>query len=239
VALKLPCEVEQIVDHGDRVYTVLLRPARPAPSFRAGQFLHLALDAYDPSRFWPESRVFSIASPPTDRGCLRILYSVRGRFTARMETDLTTGRNVWIKMPYGEFVIDKEKDVVLFAGGTGISAFTAFLEALTPETSQSIVLAYGARSDRLLVCRDLVERCANRTPALRPYFFVEDASPREGPTGGHDIGQISVAAMWSRFEHLTNAAYYISGPPAMLKRIGEDLRVRGVSSQAIHIDAWE
>jgi ferredoxin-NADP reductase len=239
VALKLPCEVEKIVDHGDRVYTVLLRPARPVPPFRAGQFLHLALDAYDPSRFWPESRVFSIASSPTERECIRILYSVRGRFTARMETDLTTGRKVWIKMPFGDFVIDKEKDVALFAGGTGISAFTAFLEALTPETSQSIVLAYGARSNRLLVCKDLVDRCAKKTAALQPYFFVENAPAREGRTGWPDIGQISVAAMWTRLEHLRNAAYYISGPPAMLKRIGDDLRVRGVSSEAIHIDAWE
>ena len=44
-------------------------------------------------------------------------------------------------MPYGDFVIDGAADVVLFAGGTGITAFTAFLEDLTPATH-----AVGRRS---------------------------------------------------------------------------------------------
>ena len=127
---KLACRVEQIVAHGDGVYTLALRPERPAPRFRAGQFLHLALDPYDPTRFWPDSRVFSIASPPSQPDLLRISYSVRGRFTARMERELVEGQQVWIKMPYGDFVIGGGADVVLFAGGTGISAFTAYLESL-------------------------------------------------------------------------------------------------------------
>src|SRR5262245_19686731 len=121
-AQKLSCRVERIVDHGDRVYTVTLRPERPAPKFRAGHFLHLALDGYDPTRFWPESRVFSIASAPSDRSRLRLSYSVRGRFTTRMETELVEGRDLWIKMPYGDFVVNPHSDAVLFAGGTGITA---------------------------------------------------------------------------------------------------------------------
>ena len=63
---------------------------------------------------------------------MRITYAVHGRFTARMERDLAEGREVWIKMPYGDFVVDGRADVVLFAGGTGVTAFTAFLEDLTP-----------------------------------------------------------------------------------------------------------
>ena len=48
-------------------------PNGRAPRFRPGQFLHLALDAYDPSGFWPDSRVFSIASRASaDATALRI-----------------------------------------------------------------------------------------------------------------------------------------------------------------------
>src|SRR5215211_4135745 len=137
---KLACRVDRIDSHGEGVYTVALRPQRPAPRFRAGQFLHLALDAYDPSRFWPESRAFSIASAPSQRDLLRITYSVHGRFTTRMQHELVEGAEVWIKMPYGEFVIDSDADVVLFAGGTGVTAFTAFIENLTPQTQQSVAL---------------------------------------------------------------------------------------------------
>jgi len=85
---KLRCQVQKISNHGDHVYTVNLAPERPIPRFRPGQFLHLALDDYDHSGFWPESRVFSIASSITQRNVLRISYSVRGRYTARMENEL-------------------------------------------------------------------------------------------------------------------------------------------------------
>jgi ferredoxin-NADP reductase len=241
VPLKLSCRVEQIVDHGERVYTVTLGPERPVPQFRAGQFLHLALDSYDPSRFWPESRVFSIASPPSDRERLRILYSVRGRFTARMEAELVEGRQVWIKMPYGEFVVGVGRDIVLFAGGTGISAFTAFLEALPAHTDKSVVLAYGARTADLLICRDLVARCARRSPSLKPYYFVENGATTGSGGGGvaTEDGRVSVEAMWARVARPLEAAYYISGPPAMLHTIAQGLRAKGVAPEEIHIDAWE
>jgi len=84
---KIRCQVADIIDHGEHVYTVDLLPERPVPRFQPGQFLHLALDPYDPSGFWPESRVFSIASSPSRRERLRISYSVKGRFTPRYWVD--------------------------------------------------------------------------------------------------------------------------------------------------------
>jgi hypothetical protein len=44
--------VDKIIDFGEHVYQVHLRPERPLSRFRPGQFLHLALDSYDPSGFW-------------------------------------------------------------------------------------------------------------------------------------------------------------------------------------------
>ncbi|MGB7219207.1 MAG: FAD-dependent oxidoreductase [Vicinamibacterales bacterium] len=234
---KLSCRVERIVRHGGRVYTVELRPERPAPVFRPGQFLHLALDPYDATGFWPESRVFSIASSPADRHRLSITYSAVGRFTTRMEAELVPGGEVWVKMPYGDFVVTQSADVVLFAGGTGITAFTAFLDGLTPASSQSIHLAYGARTRSLLIYRDLVERSARTVPSLDVSYFVEE--PEGQAHERETIGRVSVAAVWPRIRRPREAEYYISGPPAMLRGVSEDLRGQGVAAKAIHIDAWE
>jgi ferredoxin-NADP reductase len=240
--MKLGCVVERVVAHGERVYTLALRPERLVPRFRAGQFLHLALDPYDPSHFWPESRVFSIASPPAERNTVRITYAVHGRFTARMESDLVEGRHVWIKMPYGEFVVDSRTDVALFAGGTGITAFTAFLEGLaaqTPEANQMVTLAYGARTNSLLIYRDVVERCAGRLPSLDVSYFVEHGAPALEGRVRSTPGRVSVAAVWPRLGRPFDTTYYISGPPPMLRTVGEDLRARNIPPEAIHIDAWE
>ena len=234
MAQKLNCVVEQVIDHGERVYTLALRPERPVPRFLPGQFLHLALDPYDATGFWPESRVFSIASPPAQRDVVRITYAVHGRFTARMESDLAEGKNAWIKMPYGDFVIERDAEVVLFAGGTGITAFTAFLGDLTATEDRPVTLAYGARTERLLIYRDVVERCAHRAPSLQVAYFVEEQ-------GGDAVnrGRVSVDAIWPRLRHPLDAHYYISGPPPMLRGIGQDLRSRNIAAEAIHIDAWE
>ena len=237
VAQKLACQVEKIIHHGEHVYTVDLRPERPAPRFRPGQFLHLALDAYDLSGFWPESRVFSIASSPTQRERLRISYSVQGRFTARMERELAEGQWVWAKLPYGEFIVEDTSDAVLFAGGTGITAFTAFLDGLTPDLRHRVYLAYGARKRDLLIYRDMVERRAQMTAMLHTFFFIESAADELQPN--ETAGRLSVAGVWPQIQDPPAATWYLSGPPAMLKAISQDLHGRGVRADAIRIDAWE
>jgi ferredoxin-NADP reductase len=225
VSQKLACVVERVIAHGDRVYSLVLRPERPLPRFRAGQFLHLALDRYDPTGFWPESRVFSIASPPADRQSVRITYAVKGHFTTRMEMEAVEGRELWVKLPYGDFVVDPGADVALFAGGTGVTAFTAFLEALRPETPQRVALAYGARTGDLLIYRDVVERCAARVPALSVTYVVGEP--------------LSPDTLWRSLRQPEATHYYISGPPAMLRGLGDALRTRGIAPEAIHVDAWE
>jgi ferredoxin-NADP reductase len=239
---KFRCEVKRLIPHGERVYTVILQPECVVPRFRPGQFLHLALDAYDPAGFWPESRVFSIASAPFERDRLVITYSVRGRFTARMETNLIEGLQVWVKMPYGHFVVEGGVDVVLIAGGTGVTAFTAFLETLEPETQHEVTLVYGVRTRDLLIYRDLVQRCVERVPLLAVFYFIEyDADDRPGSSDSmHEIsGRVTVAGLWPNLRRPMEAAYYLSGPPAMLQSVSLDLRVRGVGAEAIHIDAWD
>jgi len=225
VSQKLACTIERVIAHGERVYTLVLRPERPIPRFRAGQFLHLALDRYDPTGFWPESRVFSIASGPDERTAVRITYAVKGAFTTRMETEAVAGREIWIKLPYGDFVVAESADVALFAGGTGVTAFTAFLEGLAPETRQRVVLAYGARTEDLLIYRDVIDRCAARVPSLSVAYVVGRL--------------LSPDTVWPLLPEPPSAQFYISGPPSMLRAIGADLRARGISSEAIHIDAWE
>jgi len=88
--------VLSVTDHGEHVYTVDLEPSMHVPYFTPGQFLHLALDPYEPDGFWPDSRVFSIASSPDERSLLSITYAVKGAFTTRMERDLTVGSTAWV-----------------------------------------------------------------------------------------------------------------------------------------------
>ena len=234
---KLRCRVHSVVPHTEHVYTLELVPhVLPVPRFKPGQFFHLALDPYDPSGFWPESRVFSIASSPRQRDKIKFTYSVRGRYTARMEEQIVAGRDVWVKMPYGEFFIDVSRPVVLLAGGTGITAFTAFLDDMVDSPPHPVTVFYGARHQDLLVYRPLVDRCTQNLTAFRAFYYLERLglkSPNELP------GQISIASVWQHIPDSVNSSFYISGPPAMMRTLSTQLRDRGVNGESIHIDAWE
>jgi ferredoxin-NADP reductase len=228
VVRKIPCVVRGVTDHGERVYTVELDPSTSVPRFTPGQFLHLALDPYEPDGFWPDSRVFSIASSPQERNRLAITYAVKGVFTTRMERELAIGGNVWAKLPYGEFVVDPARDAVLFAGGTGITAFTAFLKSLTPEHASRVVLFYGARTPDLFVYGPLAEARAREVPSLTCRLVCEATH-----------GRLDVDAAWPAIESLDDPVFYLSGPPAMLAALTAQLRERGVDESSIRTDAWE
>lgn len=243
---KIQCTVAAIADHGGRVYTVDLLPAIPVPAFHPGQFLHLTVDEYDPGSFWPESRVFSIASSARERNRLRICYAVKGRYTTRMEQALKVGGEVWVKLPYGDFVIDGSADAVLIAGGTGISAFTAFLEALSPDTRNRIKLVYGARTPALLLFQEMLLDQLARVSAFDLFLFTEKPEaefsqrmanlPR---TPRVFTGRIDLDAVWPQMDSPAGNLFYLSGPPVMLTALGADLQGRGVAVERIRTDAWE
>jgi ferredoxin-NADP reductase len=228
VVRKIPCVVRAVTDHGERVYTIQLSPSTAVAHFKPGQFLHLAIDAYEPGGFWPESRVFSIASSPRERDRLAITYAVKGAFTTRMERELAPGRSVWVKLPYGEFVVDPGTDAVLFAGGTGVTAFTAFLQSLRPDQAARVLLFYGARKPDLFVYGPLAQACAREVPLLTCSLVCEE-------TGG----PLQVDSAWPAIEALHNPVFYLSGPPPMLSALTAQLRGRGVPPAAIRTDAWE
>ena len=228
VVRRMPCTVRGVIDHGERVYTVDLEPSMAVPRFAPGQFLHLALDPYQADGFWPESRVFSIASSPDERDRLSITYAVKGAFTTRMERELAVGGSAWVKLPYGEFVVEPDRDAVLFAGGTGITAFTAFLRSLAPERSSRVVLFYGARTPDLFVYGDLVEARAREVPVFTCHLVCDTTD-----------GRLNVDAACPAIEELDNPLFYLSGPPAMLAALTGQLLGRGVAPEDIRTDAWE
>jgi ferredoxin-NADP reductase len=145
-----------------------------------------------------------------------------------MERELVPGANVWVKLPYGEFVIDPATDAVLFAGGTGVTAFTAFLQSLTPDIASRVVLFYGARTPELFVYGPLAQACASEVPSLSCHLVSEETH-----------GRLNVDAAWPAIASLHDPAFYLSGPPQMLAALTAQLIGKGASPGSIRTDAGE
>ena len=234
---RVPATVKKIQAFGKGVYQVDFDLPSRYTRFAPGQFLHLALDEFDPTLgFWPESRVFSIASEPR-HDTATVVYSVKGRFTLRMEAELSVGRRVWLKLPYGSFTIDPnvEGPIVLIAGGTGVAPYWPFLLA-DDARSVPVYLYYGIRELGHLLFADLLDRLGSR-PWFHLRLFVEG-----GVKGrfAFEKGRLSINAVADELgNRLALADLYLSGPPVMITTFKQDLLVRGVSAHRIHIDEWE
>ena len=236
--IRLNATVSRLVDHAPGLRSIYLRTARPVPAFKAGQFLHLALDPYNPASHWPESRCFSIASPHDQTDSLLITISQVGPFTERL-LRLNVGDEVWIKLPYGDFVVSLDQGgvAVLIAGGTGITPFVSLLDS-APTAAVPVRVLYGARSADLLIYRTTLERAAERWPDLSWRPFIEDGPLEHGATRGRVSAEAALAAA-SAAGDVSRALFYVSGPPGMLRSIQADLLATGVPPDRIRIDAWE
>jgi ferredoxin-NADP reductase len=192
-----------------------------------GEFLHLALDEYDPSGAWPESRCFSIQTNPDEEN-IKITYAVKGRFTRRMEQELTVGKHIWLKLPFGDLFTQEhsKKNTVFIAGGTGVtpylSLFTdkSFVEYTNPQ------LYLGFRNKDLHFYQTELEKAQQINPALQTTIFYEDVS-----------GVIDIEKIYNTYPNAD--AFFISGPPAMIKSFRQYLLSKGVSEDSIKTDDWE
>lgn len=237
--VKIKAVTEEVLEYGPGVYKVRLTPHSRMPRFKAGQFLHLTVDEYDPcGDFWPESRVFSIASRP-DQKEICIVYSVKGKYTTKMQTELKPGKEVWLKFPYGDFCIDQEAahDVLLVAGGTGVSPYMPYI---TSNPSGRVHVMYGVRQPQHLLFCDEFEQALTACSGLSMDIYIEHDSgiPLVRKANQHQ-GMLSIAAIKSKVDSMVDPLVYLSGPPLMIKSFRDGLVELGLSLNAIKIDAWE
>jgi ferredoxin-NADP reductase len=230
--VKIKVTVEKVVKHTDSVASYRFVPQGRVPKFRAGQFLHIALDEYHSDAPWPESRVFSIASSPAEREReLNVTISVKGHFTARIFQTLEKGSECWLKLPYGEFLFPSNRHLTLIGGGVGITPYLSLLKQMLEEKSeQAITLYYGVRSAEHCLFGDLFDRCAAELPNFRKTVYCEDGSV-PGEKGILNIDAIHAAAP-------DGSLFYLSGPLGMISAFKNRLLGLGVEAESVRMDDW-
>ncbi|MFA5859476.1 MAG: FAD-dependent oxidoreductase [Elusimicrobiota bacterium] len=209
------------------IYVVTFKSIEKPYRYLPGQFLHLTLDSYDPSCAWPDSRCFSMQTSQDDE-VIKITYSVKGKYTKRMAQELAAGKQVWLKLPYGELFTKQhqKKDAVFIAGGTGVTPYlslftnTMFAEYINPK------LYLGVREKRCFIYGVELEKAVGVNPGFSYDIIYQDTA-----------GILSINKMFA--EHGKAAMYFISGPPGMIKCFKAFLFDNGVSQESVRTDDWE
>jgi len=238
--VKIPAIVESVVQHTNSVKSFIMKPIKPCPNFRPGQSLHFAIDEYDPSFHWPESRVFSIVNSPTRRNNLKITFSVKGTFTNRMFNEVRSGDRVWLKLPYGSFTFPEDnREFVFIAGGTGITPYISFLEyAIDKKLSNKIMLYYGIRSPEHVIFNSMLHECQIRLDQFRLQLFVEGVSKIKGFDKACK-GKLPILEILNNTKITINTLFYLSGPLEMIQTFNNVMMEKNISEEKIRVDEWE
>jgi len=227
IVKKYKAEIVDITNGIDNIYTVTFAAVGASFKYLPGQFLHLALEEYDPSAGWPESRCFSMQSAPNEP-LLKITFATKGNFTKRMSTELTKGKIIDLKLPYGElFQYEHSKNNVVFiAGGTGI---TPYLSAFTDESFQTYIkprLYLGVRDMQYHIYQSELALAQQINPTLEIFIKNQNVD-----------GILDIDAIFN--DNGAGATYFVSGPQAMISAFKNKLQAKGVSEPNIRTDEWE
>ncbi len=226
LAKKYKSEILSINNPFEGIYTLEFKSLGRTFKYQPGQFLHLAIDEeYDGIGQWPESRCFSMQSAPGEE-TIRITYSVIGDFTKEMESTLSVGSEVWLKLPYGDlFQQNHDKlNTVFIAGGTGITPYLSLFNHYTFKEYSNPKVYLGFRSENYNNYKEELNNSCN--PNIVTHFIYQDTE------GILNINKIIE-------ENGISATYYISGPPIMIRSFKQKLIEKGVSKEKVLTDDWE
>jgi len=202
--------------------------------FKPGQYAECTLPhSHTDSR--GSRRYFTIASAP---------HSTHIRFGIRYDKEhassfkhalmsRTEGDVLSIGGISGSFTLppQKERKVLLIAGGIGVTPFRSMVEdLLCTKTKRDIVLLYANKTPAGIAYRELFEEA--RAWGIRTEYIVNE--PHDGWTGG--VGFITNEYLNSVVPDLHERLVYISGPHAMVEAIVKTLREAQVEEKHIRTD---
>lgn len=224
IVKKYKAKVEEIINPLHGLYTVTFSSTKKF-LFNPGQFLHIALDEYDGIGQWPESRCFSMQSNKNEAR-IKITFAVKGNFTKKMKNELLEGKEVWLKLPYGDLFTKphNKTNTVFIAGGTGITPFLSLFTHESFNEYDNPCIYLGFRSEEYNIYKDDIERSYNSKKIVKLYYEDFD-------------GIIDIKSIFN--ENGTNSDYFISGPPIMIKSFKNFLLSKGLEENKIRTDEWE
>ncbi|MBS0153692.1 MAG: hypothetical protein JSS38_03800 [Nitrospira sp.] len=211
-----------------------LRLISPATlDFQPGQFISFEIPIE--GRLHPMTRAYSIASPPSQRSILTLVFNrVDHGPGSTFLFGLKLGDQVQFKGPAGSFRLrdDAPRNLLFIATGTGIAPIRSMLHTLLPKAMPQVVtLLWGLRAQRDLYYQEELRELATRHPMFHSIITLSRPDPGwTGPTGR------VTALVQERIKTVDNLAVYLCGNGGMIKDVTDFLRSKGLCP--IYREKW-
>jgi predicted ferric reductase len=229
--------VSDVARENDRVWTVTLKPSAAAQSLRhlPGQFQFIK--AIRSGEVPEEEHPFTISSHYQDNGIHASTIKESGDFTSTIGR-IRPGERITVQGPFGRFsylLHPDEKDFVFIAGGIGITPFMSMLRHMAFSAAETrVFLFYANRTEKDITFRDELDRISQgKNPDLSVVHVLE--SPPSG--WRQESGRITRDILERHIDgSIQKKAFYICGPPPMMRKMIEIARQFRVPKRHIH---WE
>lgn len=196
--------------------------------YQAGQFLTFRVPWQD---FFIE-RCYSLSSSPLTDSASQITVKrvADGRMSNWFNEQLRTGSEILVAPPAGRFVLhdDHNNDVILFAGGSGITPVLSILKTALHATTRNIQLIYANRDHDSIIFKDALAQLQN-DHAER--FHCHHHLDKEQGFLTHSIIESVVADRWQ-------ADFYVCGPGPFMDLMEDVLESRQVNNSQIAIERF-
>lgn len=177
---------------------------------------------------WSTAHPFSLSAPASDTR-LRLTVKALGDSSRALQT-IAVGTWVLAEGPYGAMTARKRSrdNVVLIAGGVGITPLRCLFETLPLRATQDLTLIYRARGPEHVLFRDELEAIATRRRA-NLYYLLGDADDLLGPSS---LVQI--------VPDIADSDVYLCGPTPMSDAVRDSLLAVGHPPSCLHEErfAW-
>ena len=199
-------------------------------AYAPGQF---ALVTFRSAGLPRERHPWTISSAPTQGGALQFTIKKCGDFTSNIDR-VQPGDSAFIKGPYGIFgqaaLEDPAADLVLIAGGIGITPFLSMVRYLAAiGSTRRVVLIWSVRTAADMVWHEELVACASALPGLRLHVVM---TRQQNPQG--ISGRLNAAVLQTLLADVpADCRIFICGPAGMRTTVAAGLMSCGYSPRRI------
>lgn len=174
------------------------------------------------SGLWGSAHPFSLSAPPIGNR-MRLTVKALGEGSSRVQR-VRPGTRIMAEGPYGAMTEARRsrRDVLLVAGGVGITPMRALFETITIDHGQDLMLLYRANTRDDVVFRAELDALAEERRARVIYAL------------GDNPGLLSARSLHRLVPDLAGRDVYMCGPPGMTAAVRSALMDAGVPSVHIH-----
>ncbi len=197
--------------------------------FTSGQFV---VWRFLSPELWWQAHPFSLSEAPNGGKHLRLTVKMLGDFTRQLE-HLRPGTLVSLDGPHGNFTPARlsQPDLLLIAGGIGITPLRAMLEQL-PEATRSVVLLYAARTQADIAFRRELDALSAKYGGVVHYILSDET------VAGMARGFVDDANLRALVPDFARREVLLCGPPPMMSAVAATLRQGGLGKRHIHTERF-